>query len=281
MRTVSRTPAEHVLGRSEVSAFRRIIYSHFRKSGRKFPWRDTFDPYRIFVSEVMLQQTPVERVKIKYEGFLARFPDFHTLANAPLRDILEEWQGLGYNRRAIALKKCAEKVMSQFRGNLPSETGLLTSLPGVGLATAAAVRAFAFCLPSVLIETNIRRVFIHFFFADEDTAEDRDILHLIEASLDRKDPRRWYYALMDYGAMLRKNFPNPNSKSSHYRPQPRFEGSERQLRGKILGILITGGVTVKRLQKLLNTSPSRILKIIEELGEEGFLKKSGRVYTLL
>ena len=186
----------------------------------------------------MLQQTQVPRGIEKYGEFLRAFPDIHSLARAPLRDILNVWQGLGYNRRALALKKAAEQVVSHYNGRIPSDVDALTSLPGIGNATACAICAFAFGQPTVFIETNIRTVFIHHFFGKGNGVRDMHILPFIAQTLDHKDPRTWYHALMDYGAALKKRHGNPNTKSAHYKRQGRFEGSNRQIRGAILQALV-------------------------------------------
>jgi A/G-specific adenine glycosylase len=188
------------------------------------------DSYRILVSEIMLQQTQVERVLDKYKVFIRIFPDFSSLAVAPLADILKVWQGLGYNRRAVALQKIAISVMKESRGRLPVTREELLKLPGIGKYTASAILTFACNQPNIFIETNIRRVFIHFFFRDRENISDAEILPLIEMTLDAGNPREWYYALMDYGAMLKKTVENPNRKSSHYKKQAPFHGSNRQLR---------------------------------------------------
>src|SRR5574337_224310 len=150
----------------EIRKFQKTIYCYYRKYGRTFPWRITHNPYHILISEIMLQQTQVQRVMGKYEPFINAFPDFSSLARAQLRMIMRQWQGLGYNRRAIALKQIAQRVMEEFHGELPSSVETLMTFPGIGRATASAISAFAFHIPAVFIETNIRRVFIHVFFHD-------------------------------------------------------------------------------------------------------------------
>lgn len=218
--------------------FKRKIWSYYRRFGRCFPWRKTRDPYRILVSEIMLQQTQVARVKKKYPEFLRAFPTVRFLARAPLSKVLRAWQGMGYNRRAPFLKRSAETIVKKFGGKVPSGQAELEALPGIGHATASAIRAFAFNAPAVFIETNIRRVFIHFFFANKKKINDKEILLLVEKTLDRARPREWYSALMDYGAMLGEKGENPNRKSAHYVRQSVFRGSRRELRGKIMRILL-------------------------------------------
>ena len=218
----------------DIAAFRRTILGYYRAHGRKLPWRETSDPYRIFVSEIMLQQTQVERVLKKYPPFIEAFPDFQALAAAPLSRILALWQGLGYNRRAVQLKRCAVQVVEAHGGRLPDSPDALYALPGVGKATAGAVAAFAFNRPVAFVETNIRRVFLHFFFPWRSGVADAEILPIAERALERRDPRTWHYALMDYGVMLKKSLGNANVRSSHYKKQPPFEGSSRQIRGMVL-----------------------------------------------
>jgi A/G-specific adenine glycosylase len=229
----------------------------------------------------MLQQTQVPRVIEKYANFIRRFPDFATLAQAPLGAVLKEWQGLGYNRRAIAVKKIAEIVQREYGGVLPKDTEMLVKLPGIGAYTAAAIGAFAFNRPAVFIETNIRAVFIHTFFNDRTNVSDKEILPLIEQTLDRKNPRKWYWALMDYGVMLKKEFANPARRSSHHKKQSRFEGSNRQLRGRILKLLTASdGLTKAAIIKALDAEPATIEMNLADLEQEGFIKHIGRRYGI-
>jgi A/G-specific adenine glycosylase len=265
------------LDRAGIAEFQEIIYRHYRENGRRMPWRETDDPYKILVSEIMLQQTQVERVLGKYEQFVAIFPDFTALASAGLRDIMEVWQGLGYNRRAMALQKTAQQIVSEFQGRLPESSDTLRTLPGIGQATAGALTAFAFNKPTVFIETNIRRVYLHFFFPDTDGVKDGEILPLVEETLDRSDVRSWYYALMDYGVMLKGITANPNRRSAHYSVQSRFEGSDRQIRGLILKALVESpSLTVTGLVKSVGKNPDRTKHVINQLIGEGFLRREGR-----
>ena len=256
-----------------IAAFRQQVLSFYERHGRhEMVWRQTADPYRILVSEIMLQQTQVERVIGKFPEFIAAFPDFPALAAAPLHEILAVWQGMGYNRRAISLKKCAEHVMDDYDGGLPADSGRLVELPGIGPATAASICAFAFNIPVVFVETNIRRVYIHFFFSGTERVDDMEILPLVERTLDQENPRVWYWALMDLGAMLKKTVPNPNRRSSRYIRQAPFQGSDRQLRGIILRQLLRH----RRLRKesiihAMTADPERSNRIIDTLVIEGFL----------
>ncbi len=252
--------------------FRDRIYLFYRANRRDLPWRETREPYRILVSEFMLQQTQVARVLEKYDGFITRFPDFTALHTAPVEELLREWQGLGYNRRALALKRTASLIMTGWSGILPDDEEALLSFPGIGKATAAAIRAFAFGKPSVLLETNIRRVFIHCFFHDRPVVTDEEILPLVEETLDRENPRDWYYALMDYGAYLGRTKENPNRRSRQYKKQSPFEGSVRQLRGKILALLVKHGtLTIDELCRETGLSPDRVDPVLSALAKEGFI----------
>jgi len=269
---------KEVLDREDLdpSRFRALIYRYYDQEGRSFPWRRTRDPYRILVSEFMLQQTQVERVLTRYETFLQAFPDFPTLAAASLTEVLTVWQGLGYNRRAKALRETARLIMGEEGGVLPQDPERLERFPGVGGATAGAVAAFAFGRPAVFLETNIRRVFIHFFFPPSEMVRDRDILPLAASTLDRRDPRRWYYALMDYGVMLKRAVANPNRRSAHYQRQSPFKGSDRQVRsGMLKALLAEPGLRSDEVMDRVGVERERGKRIIGELTREGFLEARG------
>lgn len=232
----------------------------------------------------MLQQTQVERVRTKYPEFIARFPNFRALAAASVSQVLAAWQGMGYNRRALALKRLAEIVMRDHGGALPKDPHILDLLPGIGWATACAIMAFAYQRPFSFIETNIRRVFIHFFFPRARKVSDAEILTLVASTLDTRKPREWYYALMDYGSYLARIVPNPNRRASQYRRQSPFEGSARQLRGKILTYLTnaSGTVRIDMLIQSLDSSRSRIKKVLDDLAKEGFIIiRSNRISLLI
>ncbi len=219
-------------------SFKKTILDYYKQNGRSFPWRKTNDPYKILVSEIMLQQTQAPRVIEKYHSFLKRFPTIKKLAKASTASVLREWQGLGYNRRGLALKNLAVEVMKKYNGTLPKKYDELISLPGIGPATAGDLLAFAWNKPAIVIETNIRTVFIHHFFKDQTNISDQAIIPLIKKTLDKKNPRKWYWALMDYGAFLKKTLPNPSRRSRHYTKQSPFRGSNREIRSKILKYLL-------------------------------------------
>ncbi len=263
-----------------ITRFRKIILSYYRKNGRDLAWRHTTDPYHILVSEIMLQQTQVDRVTRKYPEFLAAFPTCTALADAPLGAVLEVWQGMGYNRRAIALRACARKMVDEYDGRLPADVEILATFPGIGRATASSIAAFAFNMPVVFIETNIRRVFIHFFFEGKEKVTDTEILPLAARALYEKEPGTWYNALMDYGSMLKTAEANPNRQSAHYTKQPKFAGSDREIRGQVLKALILNpDLEEEDLVRQIICEPERVYRIITDLGSEGFLiRDGGRVH---
>ncbi len=256
-----------------IAEFRELVWDYYRAHRREMPWRDDPSPYKVVISEVMLQQTQVPRVLQKYPEFMAQFPDFQSLATAETASLLSAWQGLGYNRRALFLQRLARMVVDEYDGQLPRDPAELIKLPGIGAGTAGSIAAFAFDAPVVFIETNIRRVFIHHFFSDTEGVRDRDILVLVEAALDREHPREWYYALMDYGTHLAKTVVNPNRQSRHYVKQSAFAGSDRQLRGAIIRLhLAQQTLSAEEITKHFPTeAPERLARIVAQLTKEGFL----------
>ncbi len=267
----------------DIKKFQKEIWKHYRSHGRHdMLWRKTTNPYRIAVSEIMLQQTQVARVTEKYGLFIKKFPSFASLARASLSEVLKAWHGLGYNRRALSLKKLAEIVMHEYKGKLPHEPEELVKLPGVGAATAGSIAAFAFNHPSIFIETNIRRVFIHFFFPRGKKVSDDTIMRLVAQAMDLKNPREWYLALMDYGTMLaNREKENPNRKSAHYVRQKPFVGSDRQVRGKIVALLVKRkSLSVYMAAQQTNEPAERIEKIFAQLKKEGFVRRTAKAFCI-
>lgn len=262
------------------SEFKGQVKAHYRKHGRKLPWRETSEPYRIVVSEIMLQQTQVDRVIPKYLDFIARFPDFNALAKASKPQVLRQWQGLGYNRRGLYLKKIAEIVVKDHGGILPKDPGALSTFPGIGKATAASVAAFAYNIPTPFIETNVRSVYLHSFFPGKSGVRDAELWPFIESTLDRKNPREWYWALMDYGTYLKKNNPNPSRKSAHHTKQPKLKGSLREARGAVLRILGKKRSTEKELIETSGIEDGRIELALGALTKEGFITEKNGIYSL-
>ncbi|MCL4379893.1 A/G-specific adenine glycosylase [Candidatus Dependentiae bacterium] len=247
-----------------------IIKQHYALNRRSFIWREEPTPYHVFISEVMLQQTQTFRVAPKFVPFVETLPNFSALAQAPFSHILALWKGLGYNSRALRLQQAAMQIMQQHAGQLPQDPVLLRQLPGIGAATASSIAAFAYQLPTVFIETNIRTVFIHHFFPDRLQAgtlvHDNELRPLVAATLDRHNPRDWYYALMDYGVMLKKSGKNFNAVSKHYTQQSKFEGSNRQMRGKILQLLLEyGQLTQEQMQEIVGFHDCRVDKALSQL----------------
>ena len=248
------------------------ILSYYHTRGREFSWRRELSPYRVLVSEIMLQQTQTGRVEDKFRAFITRFPDFHELAVADFSEVLRYWKGLGYNRRAKYLHDIARTVVDEFDSVLPDDPDVLVRFSGIGKATAASICVFAFNTPHAFIETNIRTVYIHFFFPEQTRVADNEIMALVERTMDRKNPRDWFYALMDYGVMLKKEVGNLSRKSSGYRKQSRFEGSDRQLRGRILDLLLNhASLDVGTAAQLLDQSEDRIAPLFRRLTTEGLV----------
>lgn len=287
---------------SSVQEFQSMILDFYRQEGRSFPWRETCDPYEILVSELMLQQTQTERVVPKYLNWLQEFPTAQALAQAPFSQVLAAWSGLGYNRRAGYLQEACRQVVEELSGVFPSSACELEKLRGVGPYTARAVATFAFNKPEVFIETNIRSVYLFLFFprdnfpsgqegghkeADEAShpvkVADSSLMPLIEVTLYHEDPRSWYYALMDYGARLKKSTANPNRRSLHYSRQSKFQGSLRQARGAIVKILAQTQGNILSLKEIEGESGIELYRLesaAESLVAEGMICRQGDLYCI-
>jgi A/G-specific adenine glycosylase len=257
-----------------ITDFQNEVMEFYHTKGRHDQvWRQQTDPYTIAVSEIMLQQTQVPRVAELFPSFVAKFPDFQTLAGASQAELLSAWQGLGYNRRALSLQKLAKQVSDNFGGRLPEDPEILVTLPGLGPATSSSIAAFAFNRQVVFIETNIRRVFIHYFFADDAVVSDKELFPLIEACLLPGNAREWYWALMDLGTALKTAVPNPNRRSRQYVKQTKFEGSDREIRGKILRELLSGKADAATLAGKTCGDAERVKRILAGMESEGFFVK--------
>lgn len=265
-----------------IREFREVVWDFYHRERRDMPWREAdargmFDPYRIMVSEVMLQQTQVARVVPKFEAFVAAFPTATALAAAPLGDVLRLWSGLGYNRRAKFLHQAAGMIANEYGGTFPATVDELVRLPGIGANTAAAVLVYAYNQPLVFIETNIRTVYIHHFFADHtERVADSDMREYIEATLDREHPREWYWALMDYGTHLKATVGNLTRQSKHYARQSSFEGSRRQLRGRIVRELLERPATQAQLEASI--ADPRLSEVLQTLLAEGMIHRDKTTY---
>lgn len=269
--------------KGQLDQFKNTVWTQGNVHWRDLPWRNINDAYAVLVSEVMLQQTQVKRVLDYWPRFLSLFPTIDALAAAETSLVLEQWQGLGYNRRALALKRCAEICSDLYEGTLPSDYHDLIALPGIGKATAAGVRAFAFQLPGVYLETNVRTVFIHELFADQEEVSDKEIEPLVALSCSEDDPRGWYYALLDYGAHLKQTLPNPSRRSKHYTKQSKFEGSRRQKRAEVVRVVLAAeeeGIAFADIARDLDTfeqshkrtpvDKAYLEAILSDLIQEGF-----------
>lgn len=257
-----------------IARFQETVWDQYRAATRSMPWRTNPEPYRVLVSELMLQQTQVGRVTPKFLAFMERFPEVHDLAGAPLAEVLGLWSGLGYNRRAKFLQQAARAVVEQFGGRIPQTLAELVQLPGVGKNTAGAILAYGYNQPVLFIETNIRTVYFHHFFSDRQDVDDKELLPLLEQTLDREHPREWYWALMDYGAYLKQTNGNNIQRSKHYTKQSTFHGSYRQLRGQVLKYLLQTPVPFKELT--LAIPDERLASVVGVLQNEGLvLERNG------
>ena len=267
----------------DVAEFRDIIYRAYEREGRTFPWRENTDAWGILVSEFMLQQTQTARVVSYWNRWLEKWPSPASLSRVSLEEVLAEWSGLGYNRRARYLLECARIIVRDCAGKVPATPEDLAKLPGIGHYTAGAIACFAYDYPSVFIETNIRAVTLHFFFHGQKGITDKELLPILEAALDRNKPRKWYWALMDYGAALKKITANPNRRSAHYSRQSGFKGSLRQIRGSIVRALVSQGpASPKELLARLDV-PAReddFYKALESLGKESMVAEEGGLYQI-
>ncbi|MBP9668019.1 A/G-specific adenine glycosylase [Candidatus Saccharibacteria bacterium] len=250
--------------------FRDFLFHQSAQLYRPMPWRDDTRPYYVLVSELMLQQTQVSRVLPKFNQFIATFPHEAALAQASLAEVLRQWQGLGYNRRAKYLHDGAKMIVHEGRGNFPTEEHAILRLPGVGKNTCGAIRAYAFNEPSIFVETNIRTVYIHHFFADNFAVDDTQIAAKLRETIDTDHPREFYWALMDYGAHLKTNGVRNNSQSKQYRKQPQLAGSIREMRGQLIQLLLDKGRTKRSLEKQYEND-ARLLPAIESLEKDGLI----------
>jgi A/G-specific adenine glycosylase len=253
--------------------FQELIWQKGRELYREMPWRVNTEPYFVLVSELMLQQTQVDRVIPKFNQFIATFPTTKALAEAPLGEVLKVWSGLGYNRRAKFLHEAAKKIMKDFEGKIPKTYEDLITLPGVGPNTAGAIMVYSFNHPVVFVETNIRTVYFHHFFIDEMSISDTDLKTKVMETLDREHPREWYWALMDYGAALKKEGAGQIDRSKHYKKQSPLKGSVREVRGLILKALAGQDLTEEALEYQL-PGDDRFQKALDALIKEGLVERT-------
>ncbi len=258
------------------------VWQYYRDNGRHtLPWRKTTDPYRIVVSEIMLQQTQVDRVLPKYQAFIKQWPMARALARASLGEVLIAWQGLGYNRRAKMLHTCAQVVIEEHKGKWPTSYEGLKSLPGIGPYTAGAVMAFSYDSSVPIIETNIRSVYIHHFFTTKLSVTEVELLTKITKTLPTENHREWYWALMDYGVYIKKTFGNKNKQAKQYKKQSKFAGSDRQIRGAVIRKLAHKTLTEPDLLKeLVEYEKDRVHLQIMSLIQDGLVIQKANTYSL-
>lgn len=248
--------------------FQQLVWQKGKQLYRPMPWREQPVFYYVLVSEIMLQQTQVARVLVKFAEFTRTFPTIDSLAAADLSRVLAAWQGLGYNRRAKYLHQAAQAVAAN---GTPNTQIKLMKLPGVGANTAAAILNYAYEIPTPFVETNIRTVYFHHFFANETRVSDRDVLVKVTETIDIARPREWFWALMDYGAELKRQGYGRLSQSRHYVKQPPLSGSMRQMRGEIVR-RYTHGQSVVQIARELSSDP-RFAAALRSVQNDGLISE--------
>lgn len=259
-----------------MNEFKEVVWSYYHKNARVMPWRDDPSFYHVLVSEIMLQQTQVARVLVKYAEFLEQFPRIADLAAAPLAQVLTVWQGLGYNRRARFLHQAAKHIVETGQ---PNNLAGLMALPGVGHNTAAAIMNYAYEVPVPYVETNIRTVYFYHFFPNQVEVSDKQILALVEQTLDAEHPREWFWALMDYGAYLKSHGLGCIKTSKHYVKQAPLKGSVREVRGAIIRALAQQHYSLAQLKQVTPVD-ERFSKALSGLVRDGLVTKTGAYYHL-
>lgn len=298
-----------MISNQKVASFQKNILDWYELHKRELPWRTTREPYRILVSEVMSQQTQLSRVVPKYEAWMKRFPTIYDLAQASVSDVLQYWSGLGYNRRALNLKKAAEKIVHEFNGIFPQTEKELISLPGIGKYTARAVLCFAFDQQVAVVDTNVRKVIMTQFAnelrgknyelrakeANKDSnslliihdltakieISDKEIEEFASVLLPKKRAYDWNQALMDYAASVLKKEKIPIPKKS------KFIGSHRYYRGQILKALLKDkkiaiddlGLIIKK--DYTSAEKEWLQKLLNELVDEGFIFVENDILALV
>ncbi len=280
--------------------FKQLVLDKGCELYRDLAWRNISDPYGVWISEVMLQQTQVIRVDGRWQRWMMRFPSVEALSEASVVDVLDEWQGMGYNRRALSLQKAAQQIVEI--GHFPNEVDQLVKLPGIGPATAGGIVAFAYNKHALYLETNVRTVFLHELYPGAEAVPDKVLIPDVLATCPESapvgefGPRAWYYALLDYGAYLKKTVPNPSRRSKTYNKQSKFEGSHRQKRAEVIRLLLddkaaqSDGLTLSQIQEIVSNielskgrnpvDNEEIFKVLCELVTEGFLEVNNNKYVI-
>lgn len=285
------------MDKRRIRTVQRRLLRWYQRSGRDLPWRRTRDPYRILISEMMLQQTPVARVIPKYRIWLKRFPNFESLARAPLRKVLAVWSGLGYNRRAVYLRRTARIVMRVHGGHLPASIEALQKLPGVGLYTAAAVAVFARRQSASMIDTNVRRVVRRVQYGWRSRVAEAALSQTAARLVPARQADRWHHAVMDLGATICtsqnprcpacplrvscRSYPKILTASRPVRTSPtlKFTSTDRYWRGRIIALLTARSrmrrtSVARALVGLGRLAPVRLERLLRDLAAEDFLTVS-------
>lgn len=267
-----------LLSKDIITDFNASVLSYGKELYRDMPWRKDTNPYYIFLSEIMLQQTQVPRVIEKFTEFIEHFPTIQDIAHAPFSEVLARWSGLGYNRRAGYVHKTAQGITEQYQGRIPQSIEELTAFPGIGPNTAASIMVYAYNSPEVFIETNIRTVFIYTFYPEiTEKISDNEIRDLVSQTIDVANPRVWYWSLMDYGTFLKKTVGNYNKYSTSYTKQSKFEGSHRQKRAMILRFLLQEPLSsCENISEHTGISIDICTAIITELEQEGLIEQTAQ-----
>jgi A/G-specific adenine glycosylase len=253
----------------DVEAFQEKVMNWWAENARDLPWRQDPSPYKVLVSEVMLQQTQVSRVVPKFEEFLAVYPTVESLAKAKTKQLLKVWSGLGYNRRAIWLREAAQQIVE--RKEFPQNVRDLQSLKGIGSYTSRSILIFAFNKDLAAVDTNIRRVLIASGFADENMS-DTELQSVADRVLLKGRSRDWHNALMDFGSQVHTSSSTGISPLS---TQPCYEGSSRQIRGAIIRTLTESDeLSIQELQSLLDCEidDTKLREIVHQLITDGLVK---------
>jgi A/G-specific adenine glycosylase len=285
------------LSPTQIKHFQKKILTWYEEHQRDLPWRKTRDPYHILVSEIMLQQTQVTRVIPKFEAWLSMLPTVKELAVAPTVTVLTLWSGLGYNRRALNLKKTAQIISEKYDGRFPQNEKALMALPGIGIYTARAVLCFAFDQQVAVVDTNVKKVILTQLFRsfpeeirlgdgsstqNDLKIDEKMIMTIAEQILPHGKAYEWNQALMDYSSTVLKK------EKIHIPKQSKFIGSRRYYRGRVLKVLLEKkSVPIEELGSLIKNGFAAhdqewLEKLLGELINEGFIvneKNSIRLMT--
>jgi A/G-specific adenine glycosylase len=263
-----------IISKKDIQRFQQKILEFYQKNKRDLPWRKTTDPYHILVSEFMLQQTQVSRVVEYYNKWMESWPTVNNLASEEYKNVLQSWMGLGYNRRAMYLHNTAKIIVKDFDSDVLNAVNHYENLPGIGLYTSKAIQIFAANADIATVDTNIRRILISEFDLNENISEN-DLFSLAQLCLPHGKSRDWHNALMDYGAMYltsRKSGIKPKTQQS------RFKGSDRQIRGQILRLLLKEDHSFYELHHQIQVNDTRLTGILDKMIHEKTISKTNEKF---